>query len=684
MGSSQANHSTGHNAHSLPLSTAGVLITLGIVFGDIGTSPLYVVKAIIGAEQVSRDLVLGGISCVFWTLIIITTIKYVVLALNADNKGEGGIFALYALVRKYPTPWVIVPAIIGCASLIADGFLTPPISISSAIEGLRLIPGQEKLHTVPIVVTIMVVLFAIQQFGTNKIGFAFGPIMVIWFSMIGALGVQQIMNYPSIWAALNPYYALNMVFNYTGSLTHISGFWVLGAVFLCTTGGEALYSDLGHCGKQNIRYAWAGVFVMLILNYLGQGAWVLNQYEGKVLPAEIQTNGVFYAMAKQIVGGGFGYKVVIGIASAAAIIASQALITGCFTLVNEAIKLKLWINMRVSYPTQLKGQIYIPAINWFLLAGCLFVVWKFEESTNMEGAYGVAIIINMMMTSVLLIHYLHMRHRREMKNHKKTRWEWWFKLGVLTIVLAVVELSFFISNAPKFTHGGWFSFLLAAILSLLIFVFYLAKRLRKSHIHDLPMAQYIPMLKDLMEDESIPLEATNLVYLTMSGNSEKIESNIVYSIFKRRPKRADIYWFVNVEISDDPHLKTYRLDTLVKGKVFFVKIKFGFKVEHKVNLMFHQIIKDMRASGEVDEQSHYESLRKYDLDADFKFIILNSRVSVDDEIKPINQFIIRAYRVIKRLSLSTQEDFGLELSNVQLETVPISIKSKKTIQMTRE
>jgi KUP system potassium uptake protein len=653
-----------HDDHS-KLSTAGVLITLGIVFGDIGTSPLYVMKAIIGTEKISQELVYGGISCVFWTLMILTTFKYVYLALNADNRGEGGIFALYALVRRYKSKWIIFPAIIGCAALMADGFITPPISVSSAVEGLRRLPffGPD-LNTIPIVLCILVALFVVQQFGTNFIGKAFGPIMLAWFTMIAGLGVLQIMKQPTVFAALNPYYAIKLITSWRGELTGLHGFWLLGSVFLCTTGGEALYSDLGHCGKQNIRISWGFVFFCLMLNYFGQAAFLLENFDGKVYPE----SSVFYAlMSPSFLPYG------IGVATCAAVIASQALISGCFTLVNEAMKLKLWPQMKVNYPTQLKGQIYIPAINWFLLAGCIAVVLVFRESANMEAAYGLAIVIDMLMTTSLLLHLMHMKR---------------VALGrivTIGVVLFAIEISFLVSNLVfKFAHGGWFSLLIGITLFTCIFLWYKAKGLRQRHLQFTDVQPEIPKIVALMNDDTVPKEATNLVYLAMSNDPTRIDSNIIYSLFRKRPKRADIYWFVHVDIADEPFVKKYRVTTLVPGKVFHVNLKFGFKVEHKVNLMFNRIVQHMQENGEVDELSHYPSLRKHGLPADFKFILLQSRISADDEISPFDQFVVRFYRMLKQLSVSTEEDFGLEVSNIETETVPIRVGKVKEIDLRRE
>jgi KUP system potassium uptake protein len=647
--------SENHSKH-LGLSAGGVLITLGIIFGDIGTSPIYVMNAIVSSHVISRELILGGLSCVFWTLMLITTIKYVWFALNADNKGEGGIFALYALVRRYKVTWTILPAIIGCATLMADGFITPAISISSAIEGLRILNPEIK-EVYPIVIVILIGLFVFQQFGTRVVGGVFGPVMSIWFIMIGILGFTQIVQYPAVLEALNPYHGINLLINYP------KGFWLLGAVFLCTTGGEALYSDLGHCGKSNIRVSWMFVIVMLLFCYFGQAAYLLRTHNGQVWAEGAST---FYALMPA-----WFLPIGITIATFATIIASQALITGCFTLVNEAMKLRLWPNLRVIYPTTHQGQMYIPWINWFLLLGCIAVVLLFKQSSNMEAAYGLAITINMLMTTILLTYLMRVQKRNPVL------------IFGIPIVFITIEIVFFISNLSKFSHGGWFTFLIAIILFFGMWIFYEARKLRKKHTDFVEVKDYIPALKDLMHDETIPKEANNLVYLAMANDRSHIDSNIIYSIFRKRPKRADIYWFVHVDITNEPYGATYKVDTIIPGRCFFVRLAFGFKVDHKVNLMFNKIVEELVKNGEVDEISHYPSLRKYNMPADFKFILLNTRVAIDDNLSAYNQFIVKGYRFIKNISLTTAEDFGLELTNLEEEMVPITITEASKIDLKR-
>lgn len=636
------------------LTAGGVLVSLGIIYGDIGTSPLYVFRAIVGERTIDEPLVLGGLSCVFWTLVIITTIKYVYLALNADNKGEGGIFALYALVRKYKASWVIYPAIIGCCTIISDGFITPAFSISAAVEGLTI--DFPDIPTAPIVIAILVVLFFFQQFGTTVVGKTFGPIMMIWFVTIGIFGAIHFVDNPSVLRALNPMYAWNLLTNYPG------GFLLLAGVFLCTTGAEAMYSDLGHCGKSNIRVGWWFVFLCLMLNYFGQAAWLLSKAGttlGDVTP--------FYALVPKPL---LIFSIVI--ATMAAVIASQALISGTFTLVNEAMKLKLWPSTMVRYPSSVKGQIYLPAINWMLLAGTILVVLVFRHSSEMEGAYGLAITVDMLMTTTLLVYYF--------RTVKKST----FRFVILGLVFFTLEGMFLVSNLDKFSHGGWFTFSIAAIFFLLMFVLLKARALRDRHTEFVDLKHYVPLIQDLQKDMSIPKEATNLVYMAVADSKRYIDSNIVYSIFKKRPKRADVYWFIHVDTVDSPYTSKYSVDTVVPKKCFFVRIKLGFKADHRVNLLFNKILHDMAENAEIDLVSHYDSLNRHSMPADFKFIILHSLASVDSEISTFDDLIIQGYRFIKRHSLSTEEMYGLELANVEVERVPIMVGPPAKVHIKRE
>ena len=639
------------------LSAAGVLVAMGIIYGDIGTSPIYTLRFIVGDHPITEDLILGGLSCVFWTLTLITTIKYVYLALSADNKGEGGIFALYALVRRYKAGWVIFPAIIGCCTLIADGFITPAISVTSAVEGLRSLDPDISLQTIiSIVIAILLALFLFQQFGSSVVGKTFGPVMLVWFVFIGTIGAIHLMGNLSILKAVNPVYAVNLLTKYPG------GFWILGAVFLCTTGAEALYSDLGHCGKINIRMGWGFVKVCLLLSYFGQGAWLL-QHEGETLNGMIP---FFEIMPKPLLF--FG----VIIATMATVIASQALISGTFTLVNEAMKLKLWPSTRVRYPSQVKGQIYLPAINWILMFGSILVVLYFKESNAMQSAYGLAITFDMLMTTSLLVYYF--------STTKKSR----VRSSILALVFFTIEGAFLISNLSKFSHGGWFSFTIAGMFFFMMFILYKARTLRDRHTEFVDLKHYVPLMQDLQADTSIPKEATNLVYMAVADSKRYIDSNIVYSIFKKRPKRADVYWFVHVDTVDSPYTSKYSVDTIVPKKCFFVRIKLGFKSDHRVNLLFNKILHDLAETAEIDLISHYDSLQKHSMPSDFKFIILHSLASVDSEISNFDNLIIQGYRFIKKHSLSTEEMYGLELANVEVERVPIMVGPPAKVRIKRE
>jgi KUP system potassium uptake protein len=647
---------TSNDKHLNPLSAAGVLISLGIIYGDIGTSPIYTFRFIVGEHIITEELIFGGLSCVFWTLTLITTIKYVYFALSADNRGEGGIFALYALVRRYKANWVIYPAVIGCATLISDGFITPAISVTSAIEGLRLIHPVSLNTIISIVIIILVALFIFQQFGSTVVGRTFGPVMLVWFLYIAIVGAIQLVQNLEVLKALNPVYAFNLLVKYPG------GFWILGAVFLCTTGAEAMYSDLGHVGKENIRMSWGFVKVALLISYFGQGAWLLNHQgtslNGKIPFFEIMPEGFLI----------FG----IILATCATIIASQALISGTFTLVNEAMKLKLWPATRVRYPSQVKGQIYIPAINWILMVGCILVVLLFKESIRMEGAYGLAITFDMLMTTSLLIFYFGVSRKSTVR-----------AIG-MAIVFFSIEGAFLISNLSKFVHGGWFSFTMAALFFLMMFILLRARRLRELHTEFVDLKHYVGMIQDLQADNTVPKEATNLVYLAVADSKRYIDSNIIYSIFKKRPKRADIYWFLHVDTVDSPFTSKYSVDTIIPKKCFFIRLRLGFKTDHRVNLLFNKIIHEMADSGEIDLVSPYPSLHKYSMMGDFKFVIIHSWASSDSEISTFDRVIIQGYRLLKEHSLSTEELYGIEAANLEIEKVPIQVGPMAKVKIKRE
>ena len=641
-------------SHGIKFSLAGIVVTLGIVFGDIGTSPLYVVKAIVRSGfPVDDNFILGVLSCVIWTLTLQTTVKYVLIMIRADNKGEGGIFSLFALLRKSKR-WIYLLAIAGGSLLLADGIITPAITVVSSIEGLKMINPDIKV--IPIVIIIITLLFTIQQFGTDHIGKFFGPIMFIWFAMLGILGAVEIQEKLLVLKAFNPYYAVNLLWNYPGALL------LLGAVFLCTTGAEALYADLGHCGIKNIRVSWIYVKVALILNYLGQGAWVLSH--GSEMT---DTTNPFYA----IMPGWFLLPGII-IATAAAIIASQALISASYTLISEAISLNFWPKIKIKYPTLQKGQMYIASINWLLWMACMIVVLTFRESSNMEAAYGLSINITMMIDSLLLVSYLSMRRVNRM-------------LILLFLgTYMVVEGTFLYANIFKFLHGGWFPILIGGLLSIVMLAWYNGRKITNRFLRFLPLDQYFDVIKDLRNDISVPKTATNLVFLTKANRASDIESKIVLSILNKQPKRADHYWLIHVDILDDPRSLEYKVSHIIPGILTRVDFYLGFKVEPRINAMFKHVTNELAKSGEIDLFSGYPSLRKHNVLTDFKFIIID-RLNISElDFKVSERIIINIYLFFMKHSLSDVKSLGFDASAVFIEQMPMGFEGSIPFKLLRK
>lgn len=634
------------------LSSAGLLISLGVIFGDIGTSPLYVFKAIVGSNIISSDLILGGLSCVFWILTLQTTVKYVFVVLRADNKGEGGIFSLYTLVKRR-AKWLVFPAMVGGAALLADGMITPPITVSSAIEGLNIY--FPNLPTVPIVLFIISCLFLIQRFGTSIVGRVFGPLMFLWFGMMGILGFFYVMEQPEIFKAINPYYALNILVNYPNA-------WViLGAVFLCTTGAEALYSDLGHCGKSNIRVSWVFVKACLVLNYFGQGVWLL-QHQGVTLNYQ---NPFFLIMPDWFLIYG------IGIATVAAIIASQAMISGSFTLISEAVRLNIWPKVRINYPSNQKGQLYVPSTNFMLWVGCMAVVLIFQESRHMEAAYGLAINITFLMTTILMGYFLSKKHLPR------------YLIVFFVSVFLILEITLLISNGVKIVHGGWFTIILASILFVVMLSWWWARKIKNAYVRFVDIESYYPVLSDLSEDESVPRYASQLVYLTSANFPSEVESKIIYSILQKKPKRADVYWLVHVDVRDEPFTSEYKVTSLIDQKLIRVDLRLGFRVEQRVSLLLRKVIEDMVKNKEIDIFSRYDSLKKYKMVSDFKFIVLQKTISRSNDLSFMQKIIIDIYNILRRFSLSEEKGFGLDSSFVTIERVPLVVAETKGIHIKR-
>lgn len=629
-----------------PITALGLLVTLGIVFGDIGTSPLYVMKTICHANTgFDADYIIGAVSLVFWTLTLQTTVKYVLIALRADNKGEGGILALYTLVKSKGKRWLYLLAAIGAATLIADGVITPAITVTTSIEGLSAIMPDPPV--IPVTLLIITVIFGAQRFGTSAIGRCFGPFMLAWFLMLGVLGVCNIGLSPAILKAFNPWYAVKILVDYPG------WFLVLGAVFLCTTGAEALYSDLGHCGRWNISLAWLFVKVMLILNYLGQGAWIIanpSLAAGDANP--------FYAIMP-------GWFVLIGIimSAGASIIASQALISGSFTIFSEAINLNFWPRLKIKYPSTVKGQLYIPSVNLCLFIGCVLTVLIFGSSAHMEGAYGLAITITMLMTTILIAFWMRLRNLPKVL-------VWGFLLLFVTI-----ETAFLCANLFKFFHGGWYTILIAFSLTAIIYIWYNAGNIRRRYFQYADIRDDLALISGISQDREIPKAASNMVYVSASPDPHMVEAKIRYSIINKQPKRADHYWFLRVEYTDEPYTLGYTVDELIPGCMYSIGIKLGFRVDPKINVYLRQIINDLVEQGRVDLTSTYPSLQAHGIPGDFHFTIIHRIFSPSSSCLPSERFLLSLYERLRHIGLDTDAAFGLDTSSTTIEHVPLILST---------
>ncbi len=642
------------------VTLGSLVIALGIIYGDIGTSPLYVLNAIINGRPITELLIIGSLSCIIWTLTLQTTVKYVWLTLNADNKGEGGIFSLYALVRRQRR-WLVLPAMIGGAALLADGMITPPISITSAIEGLRQLPNLNYIPQntiVYIVIALLIVLFFLQQFGTDSIGKLFGPIMFIWFGMMAVLGSSHLLDDLNIFKALSPYYAIELLTLYP------KGFWILGAVFLCTTGAEALYSDLGHCGKTNIRISWVYVKTCLLLNYLGQGAWLLHTHSGKIF--DTARNNVFYSIMPEwfLIPG-------ILIATAAAIIASQALISGSFTLISESMRLNLWPKFRISYPTEQKGQLYIPAINFLLFIGCCGITVYFRSSSHMEAAYGLAITLCMLATSILFANYLISRRAPSLL------------IYLYLAVYLIIEFSFLFANLDKFPHGGFVTLIVGGALFTIMYVWYRSRKIKNRYVEFVRLENYIPQIQELSTDRTVPKFATHLMYMTSANNPKEIEHKIIYSILNKKPKRADIYWFVHIDTLDEPYTSEYSVDHIIPNDIIRVEFRLGFRIEPRINLMIRKVVEDLVKNREVNITSRYESLEKNNVVGDFQVVVMEKYLSQDNELSFFERVVMKLYFWLKEASLSEERGFGLDPSNVLIEKFPLIVTPLPDLSLKR-
>jgi len=642
------------------VTVATLLVALGIIYGDIGTSPLYALKAVIGTRAITEQLVYGGVSCIFWTLVFQTTIKYIWLTLKADNQGEGGVFSLYSLVKRYGKK-LVIPTILGATTLLADGIITPPISVASAIEGLNMVNGFEKIIvpgnslTIGIVVAILSVLFFFQRFGSQIIGKAFGPIMTIWFSMLFVVGVFNISLHYDILKALNPYYAYDLLVNYP------QGFWLLGAVFLCTTGAEALYSDLGHCGIKNIRITWAFVKISLIVCYLGQASWLIHQGQDY-----LNGRNPFF----EIIPHWFLVPSII-IATLATIIASQALISGSFTLINEAISLNFWPRVTVRQPTDIKGQIYIPSVNTILWFGCVLMILYFKESGHMEAAYGFSITVTMLMTTLLMCYFLFYRLH-------------WNKLYVVffAVVFGSIELSFFIANVAKIKERWMFLFF-ELFIFLTMYVWYYARKIQNRFVKFVDIGKYVDQLIDLSQDDEVPKFSTHLIYLTKANTRNQIEEKIIKSIFAKKPKRADVYWFVHINRTEEPFTMNYDVSELVDDKVIKININIGFRIQPKTEIYFKRIVQDLVANQELNLHIRPDGSTKYNAEPDFKFVVIEKFLSIENEFTLRDGLLLQGYFKLKHLGQTDAKAFGLEKSDIVIEEYPMIVSPYNHLNLIR-
>lgn len=637
------------------ITLAGMLVTVGIVFGDIGTSPLYVMKAIVGVNPgYDADYIIGAISCVIWTLTLQTTVKYVLIALRADNKGEGGILALFALLRRQPRGWLYIVAAVGAAMLVADGVITPAITVTTAVEGLRIVAPSTPV--MPVVIGVILLIFMMQRVGTGRIGRCFGPFMLAWFLMLGVLGAVNLPACPEVLKAFNPWYAVKLL------VSSPSWFMIMGAVFLCTTGAEALYSDLGHCGRRNITASWMFVKAMLILNYLGQGAWLLTH-------AREAAGGInpFYAVMPQ-------WMTLAGVAmsTGAAIIASQALLSGSFTIFSEAVNLGFWPRLKIDYPSTEKGQLYVSSVNWCLLAGCLLTVVIFRDSSHIEAAYGLAVTIAMLTTTLLLAFWL------------RSRGVNMIVVGAFFTFFMTVEGIFFFANMSKFVHGGWFSLMIAAVVGSIMIVWRNSTRRRASFIEYRRMADSAATISAVKADKEIPKYASNLVYLSRSGDPSLVESKLLYSIVNKQPKRADHYWFVHIDHVDSPDELSYSVSVVVPETIYVVTMHLGFRVAPRISVYLRQIVEDLVVSGDLDLRSGYPSLRREGIPGDFRFIILHRIFSPTSICGATTTLLMRLHDILRHIGVSDTSAYGLDTSVVTAETVPLIINTSSGRRIVRE
>ena len=646
------------------LSVGMFLVALGIVYGDIGTSPMYVMKSIVegngGLAYVDEEFIVGSLSLVIWTITLLTTIKHVLIALRADNHGEGGIFALYSLVRDYGK-WLIIPTMIGGCTMLADGVLTPAVTVTTAVEGLRSIEavdvflGEGQFVVIVITLAIISLLFMIQRSGTSSIGKMFGPVMMVWFLFLGITGLWLTLGDLSILRAFNPLYAIQVLL----SPNNKAGFLILGSVFLCTTGAEALYTDMGHVGRSNIFITWPFVKTCLILNYMGQCVWIIQNHTNPFLQ-NLEDFNPFYVMLPEALR-----PVAILLSALAAIIASQALISGSYTLVREAAGLDLMPHLNVQYPSETKGQIYIPSVNNILWFCCALVVLYFQSGSRMENAYGLAITISMLMMTVMFCVYIGVVHRHPLA------------AVVFGLVFFALEGVFFVSSLGKFMVGGYVAIFISLLVLFIMVSWYRGTQIEQAQNIFLQMRDHLGAVNNLQNDETIPLCSHNVVYLVKGDNSEEIDRDILYSILDKEPKRANAYWFISVITTNDPYQKQYEVETFGTDYIFRVNLYLGYKIKPSVNIYLRQVVHDLLASGELPKQNKRHSIYGPSDVGSFKFCMIRKMMPQEGDIDYLDNLLIHAKYLIRRIAGNPFQWYGLETSNILIEYVPLFLAQRQ-------
>jgi len=638
---------------SRKLKSAGLLIALGIVFGAIGTSPLYVINAVAAWTKgdLAESLILGVLSCIFWTLTIIATFKYLVLTLEADNKGEGGIFALYASLRK-KTSLKALLLIAGGSAMLATGIIAPSITLTSSVEGFETI--LPSFPVIPVVLGIFLIFFLVQRFMPGFIGNTSGPVLALWFSMTGFIGIMQLVQHPAVLAALNPIYAVRFLVQYPG------GFILAGVAFLSVAGAESFFQELGKYSKSNIRILWIFVKIILVVSYFGQGAWLLDHN------SELQSTNPFFAIMPQ-------WLILPGIIISlfASLVACHSMVGRSFTLVSEAVSLNFWPNIKILHPTQFKGQVYLPLINWiFWLASTIFVI-IFRRSSDMVAAYGLAVIIVMITTTLLLIIYY--------RQYKKGKRAW---LAIVPVVL-IIETSFFVSITYGFASSIWFSLIIISLSVLIMIGWYFGRKIKNRYITFANLSDYTSLLIDLHNDKSVPMIATNLVYIIKANRMDQVESKVIYSIFKRQPKRAETYWFLHVDRTDEPERFDYEFNPIIPGVLHRIDFHIGFKVEPRINLYFREVLDDLVHSGEINLTSSFNSLRKFNFTGDFKYILIDRVMLRDNKLSALENFILSLHGLTRWLDITDERALHLDLTNTIVEKIPVTLEQPPGQRITR-